>query len=79
MQTQYFVQPYTVGKEKRSLAMILPFGLVKSLGLEHHSTLLLLKVIRQDEIKLLIVRQEELEKKVAIESTSPIEQEEKNQ
>ena len=55
---QYYVQPYLVGKDKRSLAMILPAELVKSLNIDPSAILILLKVMGNDELKLIIVRQE---------------------
>ena len=60
---QYYVQPYQVGKDKRSLAMILPAELVKSLNIDPLTILFLLKVKGNDELQLIIVRQEHLEKK----------------
>jgi hypothetical protein len=76
---QYFVQPYLVGKEKRSLAMIMPFELVRSLNLAPHSVLFLLKVMGNDQIQLLIVRKEDLKQKVANSTPLPVEQENKEE
>ena len=60
---QYYVQPYLVGTDKRSLALILPSGLVKSLSIIPQTTLFLLKVEGHDELQLRIIRQENLEKR----------------
>ena len=62
---QYYVQPYLVGKDKRSLALILPAKLVKALDINAITILFLLKVGGHDELHLQIIRQEQLEKKDA--------------
>ncbi len=62
---QYYVQPYLVGKEKRSLALILPAKLVKALNINPLTVLFLLKVIGGDQLQLIVVRQEHLERKAA--------------
>ena len=61
--TQYYIQPYLVGSDKRSLALILPSKLVKSLDINPMTILFLLKVAGHDELHLRIIRQENLEKK----------------
>ncbi len=63
LQKQYFIHPYPVGIDKRSLAMILPFDLVKSLNINSSTMFFLLKVRENDELQLRIIRQEHLEKK----------------
>jgi len=60
---QYLIQPYWVGKHKRSLAMILPIGMVKALDINPQTVLLLLKVKDNDDIYLKIMRQEDLAEK----------------
>jgi len=67
---QYYVQPYLVGKDKRSLALILPAKLVKALNINPLTVLFLLKVIGSDQLQLIVVRQEHLESKVAKDATS---------
>jgi hypothetical protein len=62
---QYYVQPYLVGKDKRSLALILPAKLVKALDINPITILFLLKVEGHDELHLQIIRQEQFEKKDA--------------
>ncbi len=62
---QYYVQPYLVGKDKRSLALILPAKLVKALNINPLIVLFLLKVIGGDQLQLIVVRQEHLERKAA--------------
>jgi hypothetical protein len=59
----YYIQPYLVGKDKRSLVLILPIKLVKSLKINPHNILFSVKVWGHDEIQLRIIRQEDLEKK----------------
>jgi antitoxin component of MazEF toxin-antitoxin module len=60
---QYLIQPYCVGKHKRSLAMILPTGMVKALDINPQTVLLLLKVKGNDDIYIKIIRQEDLSEK----------------
>lgn len=52
-----------MGKDKRSLAMVLPSELIRSLNIDPLTILFLLKVEGHDELQLRIVRQEHLEKK----------------
>jgi hypothetical protein len=63
LQQQYLIQPYKVGKHKKSLAMILPSEIVKTLQIDPLTILLLLKVKGIDEIQLKIIREEDLAKK----------------
>ncbi len=67
---QYYVQPYLVGKDKRSLALILPAKLVKALNINPSTILFLLKVNGNDQLDLVIVRQELIESKVAKDAIS---------
>ena len=60
---QYLIQPYWVGKHKRSLAMILPTELVKALDIDPHAVLLLLRIKGIDDIYLKIIRQKDLAEK----------------
>ncbi len=64
-QKQYYIQPYQVGKGKRSLALILLAELVKSLNIDPLTILFLLKVMGNDELKLIIVRREIIEERLA--------------
>lgn len=61
--TQYYIQPYLVGSDKRSLALILPSKLVKSLNINPMTILFLLKVAGHNELHLKIIRQDDLERK----------------
>ncbi len=72
---QYYIQPYLVGKDKRSLAMVLPSEMVKSLDIDPLTILFLLKVEGHDELQLRIIRQEHLEKKDTENAIPVIEQE----
>jgi hypothetical protein len=63
LQQKYLIQPYKVGKHKKSLAMILPSEIVKTLQIDPLTILLLLKVKGIDEIQLKIIREEDLAKK----------------
>jgi hypothetical protein len=63
---QYLIQPYRVGKHKRSLAMILPTEMVRALDIDPQTVLLLLKVNGIDEIYLKLIREEDLAKKDTI-------------
>ncbi len=60
---QYYVHPYAVGTDKRSLVMIIPSGLVESLNIDPLTILFLLKVVRHDELQLRIIRQDWMERK----------------
>ena len=60
---QYLIQPYWVGKHKRSLAMILPTEMVKALDINPQTVLLLLKVKGIDDIYIKIMRQDKLAEK----------------
>ena len=59
----YLIQPYAVGKTKRSLAMVLPTEMVKALEIDPQAIFLSLKVIGVDSIHLQIIRQSDLERK----------------
>ncbi len=63
LHNQHVIQPYLVGKGKKSLAMILPSEVVKSLKLDPLSIILLLKVNGTDNLQLQIIREEDLVKK----------------
>jgi hypothetical protein len=70
LQNKYLVTPYAVGKDKKSLAMVLPSKVVKSLRVNPLSVFLLLRTNGLDEINLKIIREEDLTKK-DIEKTLP--------
>lgn len=63
LNNQHVIQPYLVGKGKKSLAMILPSEVVKSLKIDPLSIILLLKVRGIDDLQLTIIREEDLVKK----------------
>ena len=63
MQKQYLITPYTVGKDKKSLAMVLPSKVVKTLDINPQTIFLLLKVRGRDDLQLQIIREEDLVKK----------------
>lgn len=67
---QYYIKPYLVGTEKRSLALILPSKLVKELNINPLTALFLLKVTGSDQLQLIVVRQEYLERIDATDVTS---------
>ena len=51
LQNKYLVTPYAVGKHKKSLAMVLPVGVVKALEINPQSIFLLLVVKGKDELQ----------------------------
>ncbi len=63
LHNQHVIQPYRVGKGKKSLAMILPSDVVKLLKIDPLSIILLLKVNGMDSLQLKIIREEDLVKK----------------
>ena len=62
LKPQHLIQPYAVGKNKRSVAMILPSGIVKSHIINPSTVLLLLRSDGFDDLKLKIIREQDLEK-----------------
>jgi hypothetical protein len=60
---QYLIQAYSVGKDKRSVAMVLPSEIVKSLRINPQNAFLLLRVNERSDIELKIIREEDLVKK----------------
>ena len=56
---RYTIQPYGVGKGKKSLAMVLPSEVVKSLKINSLSVFLLLQVKGVDNLELKIIREED--------------------
>jgi hypothetical protein len=63
LQNQFIIQPYQVGKNKRSLAMILPSAVVKALNIDPLAIFLFLKVDGSDDLQLKIIREKDLVKK----------------
>lgn len=63
LQNQFIIQPYQVGKDKRSLAMILPSAVVKALNIDPLAIFLFLKVDGSDDLQLKIIREKDLVKK----------------
>jgi hypothetical protein len=63
LQNKYLVSPYAVGKDKKSLAMVLPVEVVKALEINPQSIFLLLEVKGRDILQLQIIRESDLAKK----------------
>ncbi len=63
LQNNYLVQPYAVGKDKRSLAMVIPYEIVRSLRIDPLNIYLLLKVEGFDKLQIKIIREEDLANK----------------
>jgi len=63
LQNKYLVSPYAVGKDKKSLAMVLPVEIVKALEINPQSVFLLLEVKGKDELQLQIIREDDLVKR----------------
>ncbi len=63
IQKRYLIKPYGVGKEKRSLAMILPSQVVKELEFDPSTMLLSLQVKGLNDLHLKITREENFIKK----------------
>ena len=59
LQHHYVIQPYAVGRDKRSLAMILPSKVVKGLKINTQSIFLLLQVNDKD-LRMKIIDADEL-------------------
>ena len=60
LQNQYVIQPYAVGKDKRSVAMILPAKVVKALKINPQSIFLLLQINNDNDLRIKIIREEDL-------------------
>lgn len=63
LQNKYLVTPYGVGKDKKSLAIVVPSEVVKTLEINPQSTFLLLEVKGKGELQLQIIRESDLAKK----------------
>lgn len=63
MDKLYLIHPYSVGKDKKSLAMVLPSEVVKALEINPQAIFLSLKVIGVDCLHIQIIRQSDLERK----------------
>lgn len=59
----YPIRPYAVGKDKRSLAMVIPSEIVKALEINPQSVFLLLKVKSAENLQIQIIREDDLAKK----------------
>jgi hypothetical protein len=70
LQDKYLITPYAVGKDKKSLAMVLPVEVVKALEINPQSIFLLLNVRGKDDLQLQIIREEDLAKKEKVMHTS---------
>ena len=66
LQNKYLIKPYTVGKDKKSLIMVMPSKIIKSLKINPQSVFFLLKVTGMDTIHLHIIREEDLVKEDVI-------------
>ena len=66
LQNKYLIKPYTVGKDKKSLIMVMPSKIIKSLKINPQSVFFLLKVMGMDTIHLHIIREEDLVKEDVI-------------
>ncbi|HXT82904.1 MAG TPA: hypothetical protein VN704_00900 [Verrucomicrobiae bacterium] len=62
MKEQHLIQPYRVGKNKKSLAVIIPSEFVKLFEIDPSTVLLLLKAQGYDEIQLKIIREDLINK-----------------
>jgi hypothetical protein len=69
---QYLIQSYSVGKDKRSLAMVIPSDIVKSLQIKSMTIFLLLRVKGADNIDIKIIREADLAK-IETQSMIPVE------
>jgi len=72
LQNKYLVSPYAVGKDKKSLAMVLPVEIVKALEINPQSVFLLLEVKGKDELQLQIIRESDLVKREEIGKAIPV-------
>lgn len=59
---RYLIKPYSVGTDKRSLAMVIPSPIVKALRIDPMDVLLYLWVEGPSNLLVRILRQKELEK-----------------
>jgi hypothetical protein len=75
LQNKYLITPYGVGKDKKSLAMVLPSEVVKTLGINPQSIFLLLKVNGTNDLQLQIIREEDLAKKEKVIPVAIVQQE----
>src|SRR3954447_14897473 len=66
LQNKYLIKPYTVGKDKKSLIMVMPSKIIKSLKINPQSVFFLLKVMGMDTIHLHVIREEDLVKEDVI-------------
>jgi hypothetical protein len=63
LQSSFIVRPFRVGRDKKSLSIVLPSEIVKLLHVNPLSVFLLLSTNGLDEINLKIIREEDLTKK----------------
>jgi hypothetical protein len=66
LQNKYLITPYAVGKDKKSLAMVLPAEEVKTLEINPQSIFLLLNVKGKDDLQLQIIREDLVKKEKVI-------------
>ena len=71
LQSSFIVRPFKVGRDKKSLSIVLPSEVVKSLHVNPLSVFLLLRTNGLDEINLKIIREQDLIKK-DIEKVIPV-------
>lgn len=72
MNLQQIIQPYYAGKNKMSVAMILPSKFVKSHRIDPSTVLLLLRSDGSDSLQLKILREEDLNKKEETGKETPV-------
>ena len=72
LQSSFIIRPFKVGKDKKSLSIVLPSKVVKSLHVNPLSVFLLLRTNELDEINLKIIREEDLTKKDIEKITSSV-------
>ena len=72
LQNKCLINPYAVGKDKKSLAMVLPVEVVKGLEINPQSVFLLLEVIGKNKLQLQIIRESDLAKREETEKAIPV-------
>jgi len=60
----HLVKPYAVGKNKRSLAFIIPNQIVKEHNMNPEDTYFILKVIDQQNMTIKIISPDDLDRKM---------------
>lgn len=60
MLKNYFIRPYGVGKERRSLAMILPSEIVKTFELDSAALIFLVRAVDYNHLQITIIREKDI-------------------